>query len=80
MSLAIEAHQRGLIAHGMQGFDYAAIKRDLHIPDTFTVEAMIAVGKPGKIEDLAPDLQEKEEPSLRKPLETIVSRGKFNFQ
>lgn len=80
MSLALEARARNIIAHGMQGFDYDGIKKALHIPDTFTVEAMIAVGKRGRKEDLSQDLQEMEEPSLRKPLETIVSRGKFLFE
>ena len=79
MSFAIEAHARNLVAHGMQGFDYDAIKKALHIPDTFTVEAMIAVGKAGKKEDLPADLREKEALSSRKPLKEIISKGKFSF-
>jgi nitroreductase len=79
MSLAFEAHHRGFVTHGIQGFDYEAIKKALQIPDTFTVEAMIAIGKLGKKEDLPKEIQEKEVPSTRKPLETIISRGKFNF-
>lgn len=79
MSLALEAHARHLIAHGMQGFDYAKIKQDLGIPDHFTVEAMIAIGKPGRLEELPPELQAKETPSLRKPLEEIIARGHCTF-
>lgn len=77
MSLADEAHSRNIVAHGMEGFDYDAIKKNLNIPDSYTVEAMVAIGKQGKKEDLSKELQEKEEPSTRKPLQEIVSKGKF---
>ena len=56
------------------------IKKSLQIPDIFTVEAMIAIGKKGNKEDLPPKLKESEVPSTRKPLEEIVSRGKFDFK
>ncbi len=80
MSLAIEAHARGIVAHGMQGFDYNAIKAALKIPDNFKVEAMVAIGKAGDKESLSPELQAKEEPSQRKPLQEIVAKGHFPFQ
>ena len=80
MSLALEAHAREIVAHGMQGFNYEAIKKDLQIPDSFTVEAMIAIGKKGNSSDLPPELREKEVPSTRKPLKDIISRGSFPFQ
>ncbi len=79
MSLALEANAKKLVAHAMQGFDYAAIKANLQIPDTFTVEAMIAIGKPGDKAALPPEIREKEVPSLRKPLSQIISKGKFIF-
>jgi nitroreductase len=80
MSLALEAHAKNIIAHGMQGFDYEAIKKNLNIPEGFTVEAMIAIGKPGDKKDLPDDIQAKEVPSTRKPLKDIVSKGTFPFQ
>lgn len=79
MSLALEANSRNIIAHGMQGFDYDAIKKALGISDQFTVEAMIAIGKHGNKDDLPKEIREREVPSDRKPLEDIISRGKFNF-
>lgn len=79
MSLAVEAHSRNLVTHGMQGFDYASIRKALNIPDSFTVEAMIAIGKPGDKEALPQEVKEKEVPSTRKPLEEIVSKGAFPF-
>lgn len=79
MSLAIEANARNIVTHGMQGFDYDAIAKALHIPDSFTVEAMIAIGKKGNTEDLPPEMREKEVPSTRKPLREIIERGTFTF-
>ena len=46
-NLALEASSRGLVAHGMQGFDYERARADLQIPDNFDVMAMIAIGKEG---------------------------------
>lgn len=80
MSLAIEAHARNIIAHGMQGFDYDALRKILQVPDTYKVEAMIAIGKAGDKENLSPELREKEKPSLRKPLSELIAKGQFPFQ
>lgn len=80
MSLAIEAHSRNMIAHGMEGFDYEGLKNALKIPDSFKVEAMIAIGKLGNHENFSPELKEKEKPSLRKPLEDMVAKGHFPFK
>jgi nitroreductase len=79
MSLAVEASARNIVAHAMQGFDYDAIKKELHISDVFTIEAMIAIGKKEKEEDLFSEVREKEIPSTRKSLDLIVSRGSFTF-
>jgi nitroreductase len=79
MSLAIEAQARNIIAHGMQGFDYEAIREALQIPESFTVEVMIAIGKPGKAENLPMEIREKEVPSNRKPLTDIISKEIFPF-
>ncbi len=79
MSLALEARLKNIIAHGIQGFDYAAIKAKLQIPDTFSIQAMVAIGKPGNIENLPSDIRSKETPSERKPLSAIVSEAVFSF-
>ncbi len=76
-NLALEASTRGLVAHGMQGFDYEKARIDLEIPDNFDVMAMIAIGKRGSKENLSTDLQNKEAPNDRKPLKEIVMEGKF---
>lgn len=80
MSLAIEAHARHMVAHGMEGFDYAGIRSALKIPDTYSVLAMVAIGKEGDKNNLPPELRAREEPSSRRPLSEILSKGKFNFK
>lgn len=76
-NLALQASLMGLVAHGMEGFDYEKAKRELHIPDDYTVEAMIAIGKPGKKENLPAALQEREQPSDRKPVSSFIFEGTF---
>ncbi|MGK5595057.1 MAG: nitroreductase family protein [Parachlamydiaceae bacterium] len=80
MGLALEAHARNLVAHAMEGFDYGALKKSLNIPDHFKIEAMIAIGKVGDKNTLSQTLQEREEPTQRRPIEEIVSRGHFPFK
>jgi nitroreductase len=76
-NLALQGSAMGLVVHGMQGFDYDKARLELNVADEFQVEAMIAVGKPGKREDLPEDLQEREQPSDRKPVAEIAIKGGF---
>lgn len=76
-NLALEASARGLIAHGMEGFDYEAARVQLNIPDDHEVHAMVAIGRPGEKQNLPLDLQEKEVMSDRRPFTEIVMEGKF---
>lgn len=77
MSMAIEGAWRGYVMHGMEGFDFEKAKTDLGIPDDYQVEAMIAIGKRAPMSQLPPDLQKREAPSTRRPLEEIAIEGKF---
>lgn len=74
---ALQGSLLGLVVHGMQGFNYDKAKEVLHVNDEYRVEAMIAVGRPGKREDLPPSLQEREFPSDRKQIDSIVFEGGF---
>jgi nitroreductase len=76
-NLALEGSLRGLVVHGMQGFDYAKARTALMVPDNYDVCAMIAIGKKGNKEDLPSDLQEIEQPNNRRPLKEIVIEGIF---
>jgi nitroreductase len=77
-NLALEAFSRGLVAHGMQGFDYNKARIDLEIPDGFEVMAMIAIGKKGLRESLPIELQVKEKLTDRKPLKDIIMEGIYH--
>jgi nitroreductase len=76
-SLALQAMHLGLVCHGMGGFDEDAARAALELPEEWTVQCMIAVGRPGRIEDLPDDYQEREKPSTRKPIAEIASEGVF---
>lgn len=65
-NICLEGTSRGLVVHGMQGFDYGKAKE--LIPAGHEVHAMFAVGKRDAKEKLPPDLQEKELPSQRKKI------------
>ena len=76
-NLALQACSMGLVTHGMQGFDYDRAKSELGVPDGFEVQAMVAVGKPGRKEDLPAPLQARETPNGRRPLAETAFEGRF---
>jgi nitroreductase len=78
-NLALQASLRGLVAHGMQGFDYERARTELGIPDEYRVEAMVAVGRPGPREALPEKLQAVESPNERRPLAKTVCEGPFRL-
>lgn len=67
-NLALQASLNDLIAHGMEGFDYEQARDLANIPKGYSVEAMIAIGKP------APT---KEKPNSRKKINKIVFKERF---
>jgi hypothetical protein len=78
--LALQGETQGLVTHGMQRFDYEKARRDLSIPATFDVLAMVAIGKPAPKEILPIDVQQREQASDRKPLSEIILEGQFREQ
>lgn len=77
MALALQGSAMGLVIHGMAGFDYERARRELAVPDDFAVEAMIAVGRPGDVDDLPEDLRLRERPSDRRPVAESAFEGGF---
>ena len=77
VSLALQGSLKNLVVHGMQGFDYDRAKKELQVPDDYSVEAMIAIGRHGKKEDLPDYQQEREFPSSRKSIAEIAMEGIF---
>ncbi len=75
--LSIEGCHLGLVVHGMEGFDYDRARKELSVPDGYEILAMFAVGRPGPKEVLSQELQAKEMPGLRKPIEEFAFEGIF---
>ena len=75
-NLALQGAEMGLVVHGMAGYNAVAVRTELNIADEYAIEVMIAIGRPGKIEDLPEKYQGREAPSQRKNLDEIVFEGK----
>lgn len=60
LSLTLQAHSLGLVAHQMSGFDTNAFRETFSPPDDVEVIAMIALGHPGDPAALDDVLRERE--------------------
>jgi nitroreductase len=78
-NLALQGSLKGLVVHGMQGFDYDRARTALNIPEGFQVEAMAAIGKPADPSTLPAELRGKEVPSDRRKLGQTICEGPFHF-
>jgi nitroreductase len=78
MSMALQGWLKGLVVHGMAGFDYARAREVLAIPEAFHVDAMAAVGKPGNPDALPEHHRSREVPSARRPIGETVQEGPFS--
>lgn len=76
--IALQAARLGYAAHGMTGINFETAGRELNAPDRFRLEAAVAIGRPGAREQLPESLRAREAPSLRKPLDQIVSHIGFD--
>ena len=75
--MAMQATMLGYITHGMGGVDFVAAAEGLGVPESFKVEAAIALGRQGDKATLPEKLQEREFPSGRKPRDEIAYPGDF---
>jgi nitroreductase len=75
--LALQARRDGLYAHGMSGFNVEQAIAKLGVPDDFRIEAAVAVGRLGNPATLPDYLREREQPSVRTPLDQIAFAGSF---
>ena len=72
-NLLLQGAALGLVCHPMAGFDEAAARAVLAVPNGMTVLVLIAVGYPGNFDDLDEATPAKERsPRSRKPLEALV--------
>ncbi|MDX1429652.1 MAG: nitroreductase family protein [Rhodothermales bacterium] len=77
-NLTLQANSMGLVAHGMEGFDYDKAREILNVPDDHEIHAMVAVGRPGERDELPPELAKREQPSGRRPVNELAFQGKFS--
>lgn len=76
--LSLQASLSNWSTRAIGGFDKERAKSLFEIPTDFKVETLIAIGKLGQEENLPVGLLERESPSARRPLDEIVSHGKFS--
>jgi nitroreductase len=72
------AHQALLLGwhtHGIGGFDRVAARDRLQVPDSFAIEAMVALGRQAGRDTLHAEFHASEIPSSRRPLEETVFAG-----
>ena len=75
--MALQATVLGYHAHGMTGIDFDRIRTELAVPDSFRIEAAVAIGRRGSPEILPEGLRAHEVPSGRKPVSDLANAGSF---
>lgn len=76
-SLALQAAKLGYNTRGMGGFIPGKLREALALPADYEPLAVVALGKPGAVDDLPEDYRSREVPTPRKPLGEFVFEGKF---
>lgn len=77
MSFALQASLSGWHTHGMAGFDPVRLREVLAVPQGFTINAIVAIGRIGDGAMLADKLRSRELPADRAPLEDLVFEGRM---
>lgn len=77
-NLALQTTAMGYHAHAMTGIEFDKAVAALGIPETHRLEAAVAIGQRGNAESLPEGLQEREQPSGRKPVGEILQAGPFS--
>lgn len=78
-NIALQAWMKGIVAHGIAGFDAERARRVLRVPAAYAIEAMIVLGKRGDPALLPESQQKREQPSDRRPLAQSVCEGPFSL-
>ncbi len=77
-TLAVQATSMGLQMHQMAGFEPEKVISTFKLPAHFKPMASIALGYPGEVSSLPPDLQERETAARsRHPLSSFVFTGEW---
>ena len=75
--IALQATRLGIRTHGMTGVDFNRARKELSVPDSFRIEAAIAIGRAGDKSRLPPELQAREAPNHRRDLAEFIMEGRF---
>jgi nitroreductase len=78
-NLALQASLSGWHTHAIGGYDKNKARELLGIPAEYELQAAIVIGKLGDKSLLPANLQEREQPSPRKPLAELIAEGGFAF-
>lgn len=73
----LQATSLGLVSHVVQLQNNEAVRRTLDVPDEYSIEFGLVLGRPGRRSELAVEYQAKELPRLRRPLSEMVFEGRF---
>ncbi len=76
-NLALQGSLKGLVVHGMAGYDVEKTRSELKISDDYEVVQMFAIGKPASKSILDERMQKSEYPNARKPTIEFVFEGVF---
>ncbi len=76
-NLALQAASLGYNTRAMGGFFQDKAREALKIPADYEINALIALGKPGTLDDLPADYHSREVPTQRKPLGEVIFEGSF---
>lgn len=75
--LALQAHLKGWIAHGIGGFDHARLAVNVKLPEGYALHAVVAFGHQGGPANLQEMLQAREHPNDRLALAEVARHGSF---
>ena len=75
MALALQARHMGWHSHAMGGFDRDRLRAALKLPESFSLHAVVALGKRGEAAQLPDALREREVPSPRRPLVDLMAEA-----
>lgn len=77
MGFLLQATLDGLVAHPMAGYDKERIRAAAGLPVGVEPQVVIAVGKPGRVEELSEKDRERERPSGREPVAAWAREGRW---
>jgi nitroreductase len=78
--LSLQALHSGWRTHAIGGFNRDKAREVLGVPEGYSVEVAIAVGRQAERDSLPLDMKEREHPNQRKPVGQFVAEGRFAFQ